>query len=367
MESTAVSSEAKRKPVKNRRLASSKAPQKRLAPLPSSKSRKRARKITTLFHRYTQLKEAATTADEQNRIDTLIEEIGGKSAYQKASQVSTSYHSTSKWVLSYLAQNGWLYGMADDKGLCLDVHSATVSETNQIPTRNDRPLCDGSVRRRKTKKRDTRLLEIGAINTELLDAASASNLIKNKNAAGENEQQQAIVQKKYRLHVRSIDLHSMHDRIEEVDFLSLPISHCANNPQLYDVIVCSMVLNYLPTAEKRGEMLLRISHFLRPGGIVFITIPKTCLNLSPYIDEQRFTQLLRDIGLDAMEHAKDTPKIAFFIGKKSVQPTETLASSKWQSLIRFRHGRKFRNEFAVSLPQFIRECDIDEKKANSML
>jgi 25S rRNA (adenine2142-N1)-methyltransferase len=332
-------------------LANNKAPRKRLAPLPFSKSRKRARKVTTLFHRYTQLKEAASTPDEQHRLQELIEEIGGQPAYQKASQVSTSYHSTSKWVLGCLAQNGWLYGISDEKGHHPDTD--TMDETNQVMGSNASPVGYDSLRHR----RETRLLEIGAINTELLDAAAAidrSQEYKNSETTNEQQRQQSIVQKKYRLCVRAIDLHAMHDGIEEVDFLSLPLLNGEYDLQHYDVVVCSMVLNCVPTAEKRGAMLLRIVNYLRDGGLAFITVPKTCLNLSPYIDEQRFAQMLRDIGFDIIEHTKDTPKIAFFICQKRAQSQQTSKSevkSKWHEVNRFRHGKKFRNKFAICLPQ----------------
>jgi 25S rRNA (adenine2142-N1)-methyltransferase len=305
---------------------------KRLAPLPISKSRKKARKITTLFHRYTQLKEQATTMDEKNRIDLLIDEIGGQTAYQKASQLSTSYHSTSKWVLGYLAQNGWLYGIDDStiKGSERVAGSATFATTKNeckeifIPGPN---------------RRVTSLLEIGAINTELLDAAEATILHTDK-------KQDSLSPKKYRLHVRSIDLHSMHERIEETDFLSLSWTQFESN---YDVIVCSMVLNCVPTAVQRGAMLLRIVHFLRPGGLVFFTIPKTCLNLSPFMDANRFTQLLQHVGLNVLEHKKESPKIFFFLGQKAAKSIGK-PFKEWQQKTIIKHGRKLRNNFDVLLP-----------------
>ena len=310
--------------------------QKRLAPLPISKSRKRARKITTLFHRYTQLKEKATTIDEKNRIDLLIHGIGGQTAYQKASQVSTSYHSTSKWVLGCLAQNGWLYGVDD-----------SAPKASEIVT--DGAKYEPTIARR-AKRRDALLLEIGAINTELLDAAEATIASAHHGMnETENELQHNSVPKKYRLCVRAIDLHSMHDRIEEADFLSLPLVQSDSISLSYDVIVCSMVLNCVPTAMKRGAMLLRIVHFLRPGGIVYITIPKTCLNLSPYLDANRFAELLQHVGLNVLEHKKETPKVAYFVCQKAAGLIDG-RSKEWQSTMKIRHGRKFRNNFEIVLP-----------------
>ena len=328
--------------AKIKTLSKPKANKKRLAPLPISKSRKRARKITTLFHRYTQLKEKATTVDEKNRIDQLIHGIGGQTAYQKASQVSTSYHSTSKWVLGCLAQNGWLYGIADST---INISGSIANDATNVAAKEGREL----LARRRMERRDTRLLEIGAINTELIDAAEATIAhAYHGTKETENKQQQHVLEKKYRLHVRAIDLHSMHDRIEESDFLSLPLLFDSRS-QRYDVIVCSMVLNCVPTALKRGDMLLRIVHFLRPGGLVYITVPKTCLNLSPYFDSNRFTQLLQYIGLDVLDQKKETPKVFFFVGQKSSGSIDE-RTKEWQKASKIRRGRKFQNNFAILLP-----------------
>jgi 25S rRNA (adenine2142-N1)-methyltransferase len=302
---------------------------KRLAPLPTSKSRKQARKVTTLFHRYTQLKEKAESLDERRQIDSLIEQIGGRKAYQRASQISTSYHSTSKWVLGCLARNGWLYGIADT-------------------TQNNAANCVD----RRIDRRPTRILEIGAINTELIDAAAALAPVSEEVTMIDiSTDLKALMKKKYCLQVRAIDLHSSHDSVEQVDFLSLPLQSDNVIEDKYDVIVCSMVLNCVPSPIKRGEMLLRVVHFLRPGGLVFITLPKACLNLSPYLDFEKFTQLLRFIGLEVINHSKDTPKLAFFIGKKTVNFKPITNDPTWFQVNKIRQGKKYRNVFSILLPK----------------
>ena len=298
---------------------------KRLAPPPTSRSRRQARKVTTLFHRYTQLKEKAESQDERREIDILIEQIGGQKAYQRASQISTSYHSTSKWVLGCLAQNGLLYGIADTAG----------NDTMKYVK------CHMG-------RRPTRLLEIGAINTELLDAASALAPDANEGSMIDCSVDQRA--KKYCLQVRAIDLHSMHRNIEQVDFLSLPLPTDANIEEKYDVIVCSMVLNCVPTPIMRGEMLQRLVHFLLPGGFVYITLPKTCLCLSPYLDFEMFSQLLRFIGLHIINHSKDTPKLAYFICQKPFKFRPIQYDPKWTQVKEIRRGKKYRNDFSILLP-----------------
>jgi hypothetical protein len=166
--------------------------------------------------------------------------------YQRASQVSTAFHSTSKWVLAELSIRGWVYGIpqTDDERLEQPASSDRIPTSNRLPleitstasiidTDTKESLPKTSIAKRSKKRiprRPLQLLEIGAINTQLLDAAAQR--------AG------------YAMHVRAIDLHAMDRRIEEADFLKLPLP-----TTLYDVIVCSMVINCLATALQRGEMV----------------------------------------------------------------------------------------------------------------
>lgn len=299
-------------------------------------SRKQARKITTQFHRLVadQQKSLAVNDADANDDDngrktetsssqssTALEAL--RADYQRASQVSTSYFSTSKWVLGYLIQNGWFYGIrvGDNDNETKNVRDALLSKQQQR-------------KRQARERRPTRVLEIGAINTELLDAAAEERTSLSQSSRGAN------------LFVRAIDIHSMHEgRIEEADFLTMPLP---NDP--FDVVVCSMVLNCVATPEDRGRMLQKIFSCLRPNGILFLTVPKTCLNLSPYINNQDFEDILRAVGFDIQEHTKDSPKIAFFVATRSMErcsPVET----KWTKQRKRFRGSKYRNRFSVVLPE----------------
>lgn len=273
------------------------------------KSRKKARKVTTLFHKYTRQREQAVDKQEIQRLDKLIEDMGGRAEYQRASQVSTSFHSTSKWVLGTLSRNGWLAGV---------------------------PLVDNETDAVKKKpRRATRLLEVGAINTELLDAAAATTTYGEK------------AERKYRLDVRAIDLHAMHDGIEEADFLKLAVPK--STVDRYDVVVCSMVLNCVTTPEQRGDMLTRLYHFMRPGGLCFLTIPVSCLTLSSHMDRSRFQELLETVGLK-VEQTKESPKISFFVCRKANAKSFTASlDARWGKPTILHRGKKYRTEFAVTL------------------
>ena len=199
-------------------MKSRKKPPKPLVP-PPMKSLKRARDVTSKFHALTHRLEklerasssslkktsshqpSTSSSAEATKIRRELNTLGGRQAYQEASALTTARHRTCKWVFSLLTK----FGLRPMKG-----------------------------------QRKPRLLEVGAVNTQLVGVPW--------------------------LDVTAIDLQSRHPRIEQRDFFSLaPASD-------YDFVVCSMVLNCVPTAKDRGKMLAMMSAHLTPGGYCFIMV-----------------------------------------------------------------------------------------------
>jgi hypothetical protein len=316
------------------------------------------------------LENGDVVAVEQN--DKLLAGMGGREEYQRASQLSTSFHSTSKWVLGSLARRGWLYGIRDSTDSKEEDQPTTQQEANLEDATN----CDSSSNqpdsqkvktRRKRPRRATRLLEVGAINTELLDAATTYLLENNHGKESDDEEdddkspamdgqmepnRQSSKKNHYKLQVRALDIHSMDERIEEVDFLTIPFIH-ADVSERYDVIVCSMVLNCVTTPLQRGKMLARLFHHLRPGGILFLTIPKFCLTKSAFLTPVHFQKLLSIDGVGfRVEETKESPRVAFFVCQRpeSIQRSEALNPVWTKPKIRNK-GKKFPNQFSVVLEE----------------
>ncbi|KAG1709555.1 hypothetical protein DVH05_020205 [Phytophthora capsici] len=249
---------------------------------PRMKSRRKARQVTTNFHRLTheldrlkQQKPTDTQAQEHRNeriteINSQLQELGGRQAYQDASILNTSFHRTSKWVF-------------------------------QLLTRFElRP---------KAKQQPLRLLEVGAINTQLLSCPW--------------------------LNVRAIDLNSRHERIEQRDFFSLkPTGE-------FQVVVSSMVINCVPGADKRGEMLRLYRDHLKEGGLLFLMLPLLCLRHSKFMTYARFTKILEAVGFKVRE-TKDSPKVAFFCLER-VETVDEAATFPHKLLV---SGDK-RNDFSV--------------------
>jgi 25S rRNA (adenine2142-N1)-methyltransferase len=274
-----------------------------IAPEATFKSRKKARVVTSLFHKYTRELDVAQREHDDVKIveiEKKIDAIGGRHAYQQASQLSTSFFSTSKWVLGNLARSGWLYG---------------------VPTEMK---C----------RRKLNLLEVGAINLELLNAAKETRIQKDGTSVP-----------KFNLYTKAIDLQSSYEGIEEADFLTLPLGK-------YDVVVCSMVINCVPRSDQRGLMLARLYHQLIPGGLCFLTLPRLCLTQSPYLTLDRFKNLLSRTGVGfELEEIKASPKIAFFILRRPKEFETHIQDFDpvWETSKIMNNGKQYRNDFNVLL------------------
>ena len=228
-----------------------------IVPLPQKvTSRKHARRLTTQYHDITKRMASATSEEARAECRADLEGMGGVKAYQAASALNTALNPVSRWVLR-----------------ALRTPSATSTKLGSPP----------------------RVLEIGAVNTQLLDADGLS--------------------------VRAIDLHTIEPRIEQCDFLTLAhggtFDATSGRVQLYDSVVCSMVLNCVPNERKRFEMLVGIRAQLREGGRAFVTIPRTCLAHSCTLSEESFVDALSAVGLWRLDEAAatkppDSAKIAYF-------------------------------------------------------
>ena len=299
------------------------------APLvpPPIASRRVARRVTSEFHRLAQDAARAPTAAARAAAERVLEARRGR--YQEASALSTALHSTSRWVLRVLRRRGVLGAAA-----------------------NARPPA---------------LLEVGAVNTQLLDARG--------------------------LAVRAIDVRSSMQRIERVDFFDLrpqgsylrgnqPVSYVTTRPRgqrrvdgvesphhrtgaatearrvdgvgrlnsdfhtgSYDVVVCALVLNCLPDAAARGRMVAGLVAHLRPGGLCFLVVPRSCLERSAATTPARFDAVLRRAGLVELER-RATPRLLHLClaaGGADAAPAPAPEH-------RLRPRRKKANEFDVVLP-----------------
>lgn len=223
-------------------MPSKKRKPKPLAP-PPLRSRKRARQLTTRFHQLQgaldQLEAGGGPEAEKARLRAEIHAMGGREAYQQASQRQIALCDTSRFVFQTLERMG------------------------------KRPSGRGRLR----------VVEIGAVTRKLLDCRW--------------------------MDTTSMDIEARHEGILEVDFFDFACE------EPFDVGVCAMVLNCVAEKENRGRMLRKLRGHLRDGALMFLVLPRRCVQNSPHLDEADLLGILRHLGF-ALERKKESPKIVYY-------------------------------------------------------
>ncbi|KAL8791499.1 MAG: hypothetical protein Q9213_000116 [Squamulea squamosa] len=109
--------------------------------------------------------------------------------------------------------------------------------------------------------------------------------------------------------VTRIDLHSQHPDIQTQDFMQMPVPSLETlETDGFDIVSLSLVINYVGDAISRGNMLKRISSFLRNEGqsswekakygfpALFLVLPVSCVTNSRYLDEERLESIMVSLG-----------------------------------------------------------------------
>ncbi len=205
-----------------------------------------------------------------------------------------------------------------------------------------------------------RILEVGAL--EVNNACARCNL--------------------FRGGIERIDLKSRHPDIKEQDFMDRPLP--AGIDDAFDVVSLSLVVNFVGDLKGRGNMLRRVSNYLRPrptkevktkrddetqnenalskktstgisGDIeqllpaLFLVLPAPCVNNSRYLDEEKLTALMEVLGY-IMVRRKMSAKLVYYLwhfhgiwdDEQQKQARVTFAKEE------IRKG-KSRNNFAIVL------------------
>lgn len=156
-----------------------------------------------------------------------------------------------------------------------------------------------------------------------------------------------------------IDLNSQHPEISKQDFMTLPLP--GQVEEAYDLVSCSLVLNYVPTPTGRGEMLRKITEFMKlaleknknatddmPGWkglfpLLFLVLPAPCVTNSRYLTEERLADIMGSLGYKIVKR-KLSPKLVYELWQYVGGKVESKAFKKIELL----KGGK-RNNFAIVL------------------
>ena len=161
----------------------------------------------------------------------------------------------------------------------------------------------------KSTQADTsmpKLLEVGALSTK--NACSQSGIFD----------------------IERIDLNSQAEGIKQQDFMDRPLP--SSDSERFDILSLSLVLNYVPDADGRGEMLRRTCQFLRNGGsatpaedsktafpALFLVLPAPCIFNSRYMNEERLTCIMASLGYILLRF-KHTHKLIYTLWQLRDEP-----------------------------------------------
>ncbi|PWY85667.1 nucleolus protein [Aspergillus sclerotioniger CBS 115572] len=224
-------------------------------------SSKATRNLIRSHHRLLKARAQAVQAGDETlagMIDAQIRENGGLKSYQLASKLGQS-----------LDRGG------DSSKVLVDWIASRLLPLENTPCK-------------------LRVLEIGALST--------------KNACSTNKC----------LDVTRIDLNSQEPGILKQDFMERPLPTDASDK--FHIISLSLVLNYVPDAAGRGEMLKRCISFMTkspPSGSslaitpsLFFVLPVACVTNSRYLTESRLQDIMFSMGF-VLAKSKQSSKLIF--------------------------------------------------------
>lgn len=214
--------------------------------------------------------EASGVEAEADELKKRIADLGGLKSYQLAST----------------------QGQANDRG----------GDSSSVLMEWLKPVI-GSMQAQKPK---LRMLEIGALSTK--NACSTAGLFD----------------------MERIDLYSQADGIIQQDFMERPIPTYEKDQ--FDIISLSLVLNFVPSAEGRGEMLKHTCRFLDTRAprtfsdelqahypALFLVLPAPCITNSRYMNEERLSCIMASLGY-IMLHFKQTAKLVYYLWQLRDKP-----------------------------------------------
>ncbi|CCK72561.1 25S rRNA (adenine2142-N1)-methyltransferase KNAG_0K01970 [Huiozyma naganishii CBS 8797] len=164
--------------------------------------------------------------------------------------------------------------------------------------------------------------------------------------------------------VTRIDLNNSNDAkgILRQDFMERPIPE--NSADKFDLISCSLVLNFVPTPKDRGQMCKRFACFLKDytSGVptegnnhhsyLFIVLPAPCITNSRYMTLSHFNGLMRSLGYENINY-HEAKKICYFLFQRnnfneSQEPPLLQQQRKYQRKQKLNDGASM-NNFSIQL------------------
>ncbi|KAM0745973.1 hypothetical protein T439DRAFT_384439 [Meredithblackwellia eburnea MCA 4105] len=268
----------------------------------------RAQHVALIQEFHTLEKRLNATKDERERAELLKkqEELGGLQKYQEA-----SIHGGDK---KRGGESGkWCVKVIQELKVGVEIGKGKGKEAAQ----EVKVGADGKkVYPEKPKREKLRLLDVGAIAGSSYTSYSWIN-------------------------TTCIDLNPQAPHVIKADFFDFPTP--ASEGEKFDVVALSLVVNFIGSLKKRGDIFLHTHQYLKPGGYLYLVLPLPCLTNSRYMSHERLTSILRTTGWSvAKQH--DSAKLTYWFLKRD----ETLKDGRVWKREEVRRGVQ-RNNFCIVL------------------
>lgn len=156
---------------------------------------------------------------------------------------------------------------------------------------------------------------------------------------------------KIELDVTSIDLNPEDSeagrRVIRADFFEFAKVDLRKGGGIYNMICLSLCVNFVGCPRQRGLMLVLAARLLATNGLLFIVLPKACVENSRYLNEERLGKIVESIGLEVTS-INYSEKLIKVICKNRAAGYDV---KDWQPLAKKEvlRGGEDRNNFAISL------------------
>ncbi|KAJ2162267.1 25S rRNA (adenine2142-N1)-methyltransferase [Coemansia sp. RSA 552] len=158
-----------------------------------------------------------------------------------------------------------------------------------------------------------------------------------------------------------IDLNSQEPGIRQLDFLDIEIGpeppvagagpddeDSASSSKFhtpFDVVCLSLVVNFIGDPAKRGDMLRQGSRILASGGYLFLVLPRSCVDNSRYMDDDRLLAIMQSLGFTQVA-SHHTAKLAHYLYRlDSAPPTGDSDEQCFKK--KMLHSAPGRNNFSI--------------------
>lgn len=110
--------------------------------------------------------------------------------------------------------------------------------------------------------------------------------------------------------ITRIDLNSQHPMIMKQDFMERPLPKTQDDK--FDMILCSLVVNFVPSPKDRGAMLQRLAVFMKQNGLLFFVLPLPCTENSRYCTKDLFLEIMTSLGF-TLEQYHASVKLSYWL------------------------------------------------------